>query len=207
MRAWLFGVLGLVLAAPACASDHSGLAKGSHGGSAGRVNAEGGTPIGSGGALTMPGQGGTTGSGGRLPDESPGENVLTFVHGVVDAGPLLICFGNGAGSDATPVGVPEPSDGLAYGASWVVRTVDGVDWQRDDLSTWIITGELSSLAGLDCAEALAHARAVAEPESSAGGAGGPGVLRVRAAKAAVFPARPQSYAWRAYPRCQRERLR
>jgi len=164
------------MAAPACGSDHGALAKGSNGGQAGR-GGQGGSPA-SGGFTQITNSGGATGSGGRLPDEPPGENVLTLVHGIVDAGPVLLCFAKGSGSQAVVLGAPEPPAGLAYGASWVVRSIEGVDFTNDSLSTWIITGDLSAVAGLDCEQALALAHAepaqAAHAEFGAGEAGGAG---------------------------------
>lgn len=173
MRAWLFGLLGLSLAAPACESDHGALAKGSSGGAAGRPNMQGGAQS-SGGINQVPAHGGVSGSGGRLPDEPPGESVLTLVHGVVDAGPILFCFAKGSGDDTVVLGAPQPEGGLAYASSFVVRSIDGLDWQSDDLSTWVITGDLSLVAGLDCQTALDAARATESEDSASPGVGGAG---------------------------------
>ncbi|MFZ5892579.1 MAG: hypothetical protein ACOY0T_16090 [Myxococcota bacterium] len=176
VRGWLFGVIGLVFAAPACDGDHSALAKGSSGGQGGRATAQGGNTLASGGFNQPHGNGGTTASGGRAPDESPGENVLSVVHGVVDAGPSLFCFAKGDAADAPLLGVPAPEGGLSYAKSWVVRAVEGVDFAADALSTWIISGDLSLVAGLDCEQAVAVARSeeAAAPPSASGAGGAPG---------------------------------
>src|SRR5687768_15679859 len=52
---------------------------------------------GTGGSSGFPvvGSGGTTATGGRAAGEPPGDDVLTFVNGVVDAESLLLCLTTG----------------------------------------------------------------------------------------------------------------
>ncbi|HET9934607.1 MAG TPA: hypothetical protein VFQ35_28075 [Polyangiaceae bacterium] len=171
-------VLVTLLLVAACGSEKSPFAKGN--GASGGRSGQGGA-VGSGGFTQLPStRGGTTGSGGRVPDEPPGENVLTLLHGIVDAPAISICFAKGQTLDAPPLGMPQPPGGLSYGSSLVLRSIDGIDWAKDTLSTWIIAGDLSLVEGLDCEQAVTLAKsemamASEAPEPSAeGGAGGAG---------------------------------
>lgn len=176
-RLWKFFAASLILSA--CGSERSPFAK-DNGPSGGRSGAQGGS-VGSGGFTELPStRGGATGTGGRVADEPPGENVLTFLHGIVDAPAISVCFAKGQSLDAPPLGVPQPEGGLAYGSSMVLRAIDGIDWAKDTLSTWVIAGDLALIEGLDCDQAVALAKSEmasasddAEP-NAAGGAGGAG---------------------------------
>lgn len=176
MRGWFFAVLAAYVMLPACGSDKSPFAKGT--GRGGSSAAEGGR-LGSGGFTELPaGRGGKTGSGGRVSQEPPGENVLSVLHGVVDAPRIAVCFAKGQTLDAPALGEPRPSGGLAYGASLVLHEIAGIDWTKDVLSTWVIAGDLSLIEGLDCQQAIALAKREMESATDAsepneaGGAGG-----------------------------------
>lgn len=183
MRGWLLGLLLVAAAAPACETDHGALAKSRNtGGAAGAAGrASGGNA--QAGFTMIPQTGGTqaTGTGGRAPDEPPGKNMLTFVHGVVDAGRVLLCFVAGRGDSARALGAPVAE--LDYGQSLVLPAIDGASFASDDIEPVIIAGELDWVAELDCAEAIAIARAEqdaaptsAEPpiDTVGGGAGAGG---------------------------------
>jgi hypothetical protein len=185
VRRWLFGLLVLVLGGSACGEDRPSLSSAPVGGGGG-----------SGGLATSGGQGGfrtisggsnsaSSGTGGRPPDEVLGETVLTFLHGIVDAERVRVCFVKGRGKDAVALGSPVPEDGLAFGESLVVRTIEGLDFATDEFEPVVISGELERIAGLDCTAALAEASAVqAEAEGAAarqdldagGAAGAAGVV-------------------------------
>jgi hypothetical protein len=179
VRRWLFGLLVLVLGGSACGEDRPSLKSAPVGGG------------GSGGVATSGGQGGfrtisggsnsaSSGTGGRPPDEVLGETVLTFLHGIVDAERLRVCFVKGRGKDAVALGSPMPEAGLAFGESLVVRTIEGLDFASDEFEPVVISGELERIAGLDCTAALAEASAVqaaaegaaARRDLEAGGAAG-----------------------------------
>jgi hypothetical protein len=117
-----------------------------------------------------------TGTGGRAPDEAPGENVLTFMHGIVDAERVLVCFVAGRGADARVLA--EPPSQLGYGESLVRRSLEGASFATDDIEPVVIAGELELVADLDCEAALklAHAEQDATPTEpeGAGGSGGAG---------------------------------
>ncbi|MGC4094935.1 MAG: hypothetical protein QM756_44860 [Polyangiaceae bacterium] len=190
VRRWLFGLGLLALGQPGCGNDQSPLAKGSSGGAAGR-SGQGGK--GTGGAAVLSGGSTVTGTGGRTPDESPGENVLTIVHGVVDAAVIRLCFGKVGVDGALPLGVPEPVAGLDYGAALVLRGIAEVDWASDVQATWVLTGDTQ---GLDCAAAVAQAETLGDDqgEVAAGGSGGEGggpasaIAALRAARLPNVPA-------------------
>src|SRR5690242_21046881 len=123
LRVALVGGWLMLVAASGCTTNHDALARqptagASSGGSAGSA--------GSGFGNT-----GDVGSqGGRVnPDsELPGDDVLTIVHGVVDAGPVVLCFArlDEAGQTAELVG--DPLSELRYGASTVLTEIAGLDY-------------------------------------------------------------------------------
>jgi len=128
----------------------------------------GGGSGGSGGMPQHAAGGGEMSSGGRTDEEPRGASVLTIVNGVVDAPSVVLCWARvDPEQGAVPFGEPLSDAPLEYGASWVVRDVPGVDLSVDTLEPIAIAGDLDSIAGLDCATAIA--RATAE-EQSAGGA-------------------------------------
>lgn len=194
MRGWFVGFSICLLGAIACESDHDSLAQRSSGGSAGSGGAGNrGGSTGDQGGFTTIGKGGSgngTGgsSGGRPPDEPPGENVLTFLHGIVDAKRVVVCFVVGEGAKAKPVGSPEPAAGLGFGERMVVRAIEGADFAKDEIQPVVITGELERLDGLDCAAAIDLARAEQARGEDSGTAGAGGASNGGAAGAAGAPA-------------------
>ena len=111
--------------------------------------------------------------GGHADDEPPGESVLTIVNGVVDAPRVALCLAKvDAEGNVTPFGSPLTDAPLEYGQSLVLREVEGVDFETDGLEPFVIAGELSLIAGLDCDAALE--RALAEEALSDGEGDQPG---------------------------------
>jgi hypothetical protein len=103
--------------------------------------------------------------------------VLTFLHGIVDAERVLLCFLSGTGADARVLAA-EPT-ALDYGQSLVLTKIEGADLAKDDVEPVVIAGELDLVSGLDCADALALAHkeqdaapTTVEPPGSAGAGGG-----------------------------------
>jgi hypothetical protein len=133
------------------------------------------TGTGGSGGFPVVGNGGTTATGGRAPGEPPGDDVLTFVNGVVDAKSLLLCLTTGSGSAQTPFGSPFPEAGLAYGEALVLPDLSELELTEEDaFAAVVIAGELELVEGMDCEEAVATARAeqAAAPTTAEPGAGG-----------------------------------
>ncbi|HEY3497318.1 MAG TPA: hypothetical protein VGK73_21625 [Polyangiaceae bacterium] len=184
-RGFSLGWMFLALSAADCTSDHGALGRrpvvaGTSGASGAGAGGNGGT--GGGGSSAVGGSSGTTaGSAGQKMVEPTGRSVTTFVHGIVDAERVAWCFARGAG-DAGLRGDPEPSGGLAYGEAFTFEKLDGIDLKKDDVSVYVLTGELDLVADLDCEHAVERAREEMEAanpgaggtggESGAGGAGG-----------------------------------
>jgi hypothetical protein len=105
--------------------------------------------------------------------EPTGRSVFTAVHGVVDAERLLFCFARVRDGTTTLVGEPVPAGGLAYGESLSFETLPHVDSKKDGIVPFVITGDLSLVDGLDCADAVARAQAekAVPPGDGAAGAG------------------------------------
>jgi hypothetical protein len=166
---------GLVAAAAitACVTDHSALEKKRNTGSGGTGGA-GGQAGSSAGSGTVAGTGGTGGSGGRPGDEPPGENVLTVLHGAVDAQRIAFCFArfDAASNSAIQVGDPLPQNGLAFGRRASVSELSERDFASDALQPFVIAGDLALIEGLDCERAVARAEAEEGSELRELGAGG-----------------------------------
>lgn len=178
-RGWLLLVIGCFLWAPSCTTNHDMLAKrpkGGAGGMAGMGTSLGGAGFG-GGLVVEAGRAGG-GAAGRAPDEPPGRNVLTIVHGVVDAPSVRLCFRAGSRDEQRVVDPPDEAQVLAYGAAVVLHELDGVDFETDDLQPVILTGDLERISDLGCKEAIEAARLEPEPAPTEppgdGGAGGVG---------------------------------
>jgi hypothetical protein len=161
-------------AAPSCGEKRPSLGLRPHaagaGGQGGR-GAQGGAG-GAAGALVRPAAAGT---GGLNPDkhvEPMGRSVFTVVHGIVDAGLTAWCFARVRNGETTLVGSPVPAGGLAYGASLSFETLDGIDSENDGVAPFVITGDLSQIDGLDCADAVARAQAVMQADRGTSGTGG-----------------------------------
>jgi hypothetical protein len=131
-----------------------------------------------GAALVVGGTNEVGGTGGRAPDEPPGSDVLSLIHGIVDAPRVRLCFRAGSGRDARLVETPTSASALEFGQRLVLHELDGVDFASEDVQPLAITGELELVEDLDCAEALDRARfeqAVAPPpDNASGGASGNG---------------------------------
>jgi hypothetical protein len=159
----------------ACVTNHDALEKKP----AGRGGSGAGAASGSGGARSpLGGSGGQAASGGgHADDEPPGASVLTIVNGVVDAPSVALCLAKlDADGTVIPLGAPVTDAPLEYGQSLVLGEVDGLDFATEGLASFVIAGDLSLIAGLDCEAAIERARSE-EAQSSAGselGAGGSG---------------------------------
>ena len=163
-----------------CSSDHSSLAARPRAAGAGSKAGAGGASAGRGGAGgTQTGNGAKGGTGGTAinPDkhvEPMGRSVVTLVHGVVDAERIAWCFARVRDGVTELVGEPLPDGGVGYGQSFAFETLPHVDNERDGLLPFVIAGDLSLVAGLDCeaAVARAHAERPLPPARGSGGSAG-----------------------------------
>jgi hypothetical protein len=176
------------LASTDCSRDHGALAARprTEGGTAGAAGTAGAGGIsgsgsgfsGSGGTfLTRGGTGGGGGSGGSLvshPRPPLGQSVGTFLHAMVDAPVVTLCFAKNDGGRNEFVGTPLPERGLGYGRTLVLEALKGVDLEEESLVPFAITGDLSLLDGMKCDEAVAFAEAEVRAANRGGslGAGG-----------------------------------
>src|SRR5688572_17855300 len=104
IRAPLGALLLLAAASNRCVTDHDALAKRDRGG-----GADAGGASGKGGASgfgAFPSDGGEAGDGKY--HETPGQNVVTFLHGVVDAERAAFCFARQVDGQTDFVGQPMP---------------------------------------------------------------------------------------------------
>jgi len=155
----------------ACVTNHEALEKkpaGRGGNGSGGTFASGGAPSprgGSGGAAEN--------GGGHADDEPPGDSVLTILNGIVDAPSVALCLAKvDSDGNVTPFGSPLTDAPLEYGQSLVLRNVDDIDFETDGLAPFVIAGELERIAGLDCEEAINHARSEEMlSDAASGGAG------------------------------------
>jgi len=175
----------VLVAAPVvtdCTSDHGALAARPH--AAGAAGKAGGGAAGSGGRPPV-GTGAKGGTGGTAmpPDkhmETPGRSVFTVVHGVVDAERVVWCFARVHDGKTELVGEPVPEGGLGYTQSLSFEKLPHIDGKSDGVVPYLITGDLSLIAGLDCADAVARAGgpelfpALGAVTLAAGGEGGNG---------------------------------
>lgn len=178
MRGWFVGFVSVALCVAACESDHDALAQRASGGGGG-AKSSGGASSASGGFTVVGRGGGNTGAstGGRAPDEPPGDDVFTFLHGIVDAERVAVCFVAGQGATRRTLGVPAPKGGLGFGERLVVPELDGADFAEDEIQPVVIAGELARVSGLDCEAALelaAAEQAKGEAVTGSGGTGGAG---------------------------------
>jgi hypothetical protein len=167
------GALSALGLAVACVTDHGALKKkpdSAGGGSGGQAGS-------SGGFGNVAGSGGQSGSGGQGGGaEPPGDNVLTLLHGAVDAESIVFCFArfdpdSGA---VTHAGSPVPEGGLRFGRRASFAELAGLDFAADSLQPFVIAGDLDLLEGLSCEQAVAEAEAEElDPQAlGPGGAGG-----------------------------------
>jgi hypothetical protein len=151
-------VLGLFALLAGCETDHDALARrppqnqAGEGGAAGSLGGSGGTSAGTGGSS------GTAGTGGTKVVEPPGRSVVTFVHGIVDAERVLLCFAQTGDEGPSFEGSPLPEDGLAYGASLSFETLPNFS-VTETVRVFAIAGELDRVEGENCEDAVELARA------------------------------------------------
>lgn len=173
------GLVTLALGAlwPACSNDDHGDLARRNGGAGSSV---GGSPAfpsaGFGGVFVITGGRASGGAGGRTPDEPPGTNALTLVHGIVDAPSVRLCWVVGSGADKRYVEPRESPTLLDFGNVLRMHGLDDVDLAEEELQPLVIRGDLTRVEELDCEEAvelarLEQARASA-PVSGSGGQGG-----------------------------------
>jgi hypothetical protein len=158
-----------------CSSDHGALAARPHAaGAAGRA-AAGAGGMGRGGALARGGSGGAVVMPPDKHVEPPGRSVFTVVHGVVDADRLAWCFARVRDGKTELVGTPVPEGGMAFGESASFESLPHVNSETDGVVPYVITGDLSLVSGLDCADAVARAASVgAQALDGLAGAGNAG---------------------------------
>jgi hypothetical protein len=174
-------VAAAAIAATDCTRDHDALAarpraQGGTAGMAGSASAGAGSGFGgSGGSLGgKAGSGGSGGTGGSKVTEPVGRSVITFLHALVDAQAVTLCFAKSDGGANELLGRPRPAAGLAYGGPLVLETLRGVDLDAEHVVPFAITGDLALLDGLDCEDAVALADAEMRADGSSGATGGAG---------------------------------
>jgi hypothetical protein len=163
----LFAAALLVAATSRCVTDHDALAKRDSGGSAGEGGSGGKAGSGAGGNSN-----GSGGTGGKY-TEPAGRSVVTFMHGVVDSERVAFCFATKNGDKDVFVAEPTPASGLTFGSAFHVESLPELDFSEDDITPYVIGGDLDRLDGLDCKEAVALARELMEralPDDGSGGA-------------------------------------
>jgi len=156
---WVLVVLAAAPVATDCTSDHSALAARPHP-AAGAAGQAGGGTAGAGGRPPGTGANGGTGGTALPPDkhmETPGRSVFTVVHGVVDAARVVWCFARVRDGRTELVGEPVPEGGLGYGESLSFEKLSHIDSESDGVVPYLITGDLSLVEGLDCADAVVRA--------------------------------------------------
>lgn len=90
---------------------------------------------------------------GLQPD---GPSVLTFVHGVVDAAHLRVCFwSREEGQELAPHPVapwPNRAQGLEYASSLSTATLEDIDLESEDVQPVLYVGDLAALGTISCAD-------------------------------------------------------
>jgi hypothetical protein len=151
-------LLGAFALVAGCETDHGALARrpnqneAGEGGVAGSLGGTGGANAGVGGSSA------TAGTGGTKVVEPPGRAVVTFVHGIVDAERVLLCFAEGGEQSPSFEGDPLPAGGLAYGASLAFETLPDLS-VTEAVRVFAIAGELERVDGQSCEDAVESARA------------------------------------------------
>lgn len=165
----------------ACTTDHDQLAK-----QPGKATSSSTSSTGSGtGGASSTGSGhavSTTGSAGPNQYPADGDDVLTLVHGQVDAERIAFCFAELRDGVLRLISEePVPEQGLAYGAQLTLTAPGGLDFEDDGLVPIVLAGDLARVAGMECEEALSLAyrvdrsgEAQQEPMGAAGAAGAAG---------------------------------
>jgi hypothetical protein len=143
----------------------------------------------------------TTGSTGPNQYPADGDDILTLVHGQVDAERIAFCFAEiKEGEPRLVSGKPTPEQGLAYGGKVALEAPGGLDFEEDSIVPIVLAGDLARVAGMQCEEALASAywvgrAAESQPDQvgaagAAGAAGAPGNAARPPLRAMELPALP-----------------
>lgn len=159
-----------------CSTDHEQLAE--RPGSGGSGGTGSGGQGGNAAATTLTSSVGSTStstsSGGTVHYPPDGQDVLTLVHGQIDAERIAFCVAKGAGdAEANFDAPPIPDGGLGYGEAFTLGESEAVDFEAEDLKLVVLTGEFD--ADAECRETLAQAYWPArlhEPDSDETGAAG-----------------------------------
>ena len=117
----------------------------------------------------------STGSGGSISYTPDGDDVLTLVHGQVDAEHIAFCLGRADEGRTRFDAPPIPRGGLGYGDSFTLSEAEDLDFEHDAIELVVLTGEFDEDA--DCEDTLGRAYwpgRVQGPGSGAGGAAGAG---------------------------------
>ena len=171
-------MVSLLALAEGCTTDHDQLAK--QPGQGANSSTSAATSSGMGGASSTGSGHAVTTTGNVGPNQYPadGDDVLTLVHGQVDAERIAFCFAElREGETRLVSGNPTPERGLTYGGHLALRAPGGLDFNDDSIVPIVLAGDLAAVADMDCEEALASAYWVgraALPESDQAGAGGAG---------------------------------
>ncbi len=152
---WWLGaaLLGLVLG---CAEERGVVGVAGSGGSLADAGGSGGAA----GALQDAAAGGAAGA------EPVGDDVLSLVHGVVDAPRIAFCFARRDGAGWAAQGAALPAGGLASGTGVSLRELPGVDPTRDDVVPLVVASASANALSLQRCEDVA--RQVLEPPAGPG---------------------------------------
>lgn len=145
--------------AMACGRDHDlGVTSGAGGAASSSSKASSGHGGASGTSVT-------SSSSGMTP-EPDGPTKLTIVNGVNDYGAIRVCFEPYPDGDPTLTPWPSAAAGMPFARAAVITPISPTLPAGKDIQPVILAGDLSTIAGKTCAEALALAG------SGGGGAGG-----------------------------------
>lgn len=167
----LVAAVSLLASSVRCSTDHEQLAQRPGSGGSGGTG-QGGNATAT--NLTSSVAATSTGSGGTVHYAPDGPDVLTLVHGQVDAERIAFCLGRDTADGETRFdAVPIPDGGLDYGEVFTLGESEAIDFEADDLKLVVLAGEFD--ADAECAESFEQAYWPArlhEPDPGAGGAGG-----------------------------------
>lgn len=92
----------------------------------------------------------------RREPEAVGASVVTFLHGVVDAPRVGLCFAKSTAAGLSLLAEPSwPAGGLAFGESRRLEAPGGLDVTKDTLVTIVVSGDEPQLSAATCTEVLA----------------------------------------------------
>ncbi|HEU5075752.1 MAG TPA: hypothetical protein VFU02_16280 [Polyangiaceae bacterium] len=116
----------------------------------------------------------STSSGGTMHYPPDGADVLTLVHGQVDAQRIAFCLGRAADDGPTRFDTPPlPVGGLAYGEAFTLTEAEELDFENDDLELVVLAGAFP--ADVACSDFLEQAywpgRIQTQDPGAAGAAG------------------------------------